>query len=290
MMVYQIFGRELLRVLYLFLGIGLVSFLPLFFSAQGIIWPSSRKWAEALHPLTNLQHLTYVHPDSGIERDLFPFIFKPFTLSITVFISAWALAVGSSFLLALGLQYVSHRGKKAIDAGLAFLQSIPDVIFILAAQMLVIWLSQTFHFTLLSFTGAGDSTAIVLPVLILAIVPTIYLVHALMESIENETAELYVEFARSKGHSKGPLLWRHILRNTLLSVAYRSKYVVSMLVSNLLIVEYLFENAGMTQFLFSFTQPSVFLVTAVLFFLPIYLLLKVVEGSTYLITNQSVHL
>lgn len=289
-LVYQILGRELIRLLYLFLGIGVVSCLPLFFSAQGMTWPSTDKWIEALRPLTNIQHLTYIHPDSEVERALFPFIFKPFAMSITVLVLAWILAVGSSFLLALGFQYVSRRGKQAVDACLAFLQSIPDVIFVLVAQMVVIWLSQTFRVTFLSFTGAGDSTAVVLPVLILAIVPTIYLLYAMMESIEQEAAEPYVEFARSKGLSKGPLLGRHVLRNTLLAVAYRSKYVVSMLVSNLLIVEYLFENLGMTQFLFSFTQPSVFLVTAVLFFLPIYLLLKVVEGSTYLITNQRVDL
>ncbi len=142
----------------------------------------------------------------------------------------------------------------------------------------------------LYIAGAGEEEAILAPALVLAILPTMYFLQSMLELVEEERREPYYDLATSKGLTKSFILLRHILRNMFVRLAYQAKFLISIMISNLLIVEYLFENFGMTSFLLTYSQPPVFFVTALLFFGPIYLFLKVIELSLYFFTRQEVSL
>ena len=86
-----------------------------------------------------------------------------------------------------------------------------------------------------------------------------------------------MELAKGKGLGKYRIMFIHMIRNVLVSLTYHGKQIIWMMLSNLLILEYLFNVFGVTSFLFSYNKPAIFAVTSVILFVPLYLLLKCMQ-------------
>ncbi|SIS71797.1 Binding-protein-dependent transport system inner membrane component [Salimicrobium salexigens] len=282
--------HECMKPFFLILGVFLISISPLFISVEGFVWPGLEQIGGILGQLTNPEALVYINPGSGEERSLFPIIFKAFASSLTVL----GIALVVSFSLALlGTLLLWRAPKRLYQLCLSFtsiLQSIPDIVFVVASQMFLVWLYVETGSTYIKIAGAGEEEAVLAPALILSILPTIYFFQSMLSLVEEEKEKPYYEMAVSKGLPKTFILLTHILRNILVRLSYQAKFLISIMVSNLLIVEYLFENFGMTSFLLTYSQPPVFFVTALLFFGPVYLFLKIVELALYFFTRQEVSL
>ncbi|SEA26067.1 peptide/nickel transport system permease protein [Thalassobacillus cyri] len=283
-------AREVTKPLFLIVGIFIVSVSPLFMYVEGFVWPGLQVFTNVWKQLMEPGSLIYVNPTSGVERDLFPFILKAFESSMTIL----GIALSASFCIALlGTILLWRAPKKVYNAFVAttsFLQSIPDIVFVVAAQMLLVWLYQKTGINVAKVSGAGAEEAVLAPAVVLAVLPTMYFFQSMLELVEEERKEHYYELAVSKGLSKSYILFMHILRNMFVRLAYQAKFLVSIMISNLLIIEYLFNNLGMTSFLLDYSQPPVFFVTALLFFIPIYLFLKLIELVLYWSTKQEVSL
>ncbi|UOR10826.1 ABC transporter permease subunit [Halobacillus amylolyticus] len=256
---------ELLKPVFLIFGIFIISISPLFMTVGGFVWPGlqaiSDVWGQMLRP----ESLVYTNPTSGVERSLFPIIFKAFASSLSVL----SIALSVSFFVALmGTIILWHGPTRIYKLGLSsssFLQSIPDVVFVVASQMFLVWLYLETGVSFAKFSGAGVEEAVLVPALVLAVLPTMYFFQSMLELVEKEKQEPYYDLAKSKGLTKLSILLKHILRNMFVRLAYQAKFLISIMISNLLIVEYLFENFGMTSFLLIYSQPPVFFVTALLF-------------------------
>ncbi|PBB06282.1 hypothetical protein CKW00_04435 [Salimicrobium humidisoli] len=282
--------HECIKPLFLIVGVLLISVSPLFMSVEGFVWPGLEKIAGIFGQLMSPESLVYIHPESGEERSLFPVIFKAFASSVTVL--GTALVVSLSLAL-LGTLMLWRAPKRIYQLSLSFtsiLQSIPDVVFVVASQMFLVWLYVETGTTFIKLAGAGEGEAVLAPALVLSILPTIYFFQSMLSLVEEEKEKPYYEMAVSKGLPKTFILLTHIMRNMLVRLSYQAKFLISIMVSNLLIVEYLFENFGMASFLLTYSQPPVFFVTALLFFGPVYLVLKIVELTLYFFTRQEVSL
>ncbi|QDP40981.1 ABC transporter permease subunit [Radiobacillus deserti] len=282
--------NELSKPLLLIVGIFVVSISPLFMSANGLIWPGKQVLTNVIEKMFQPGALVYTNPVSGIERDLFPYIFKAFFSSASVLGIAFAVSFSIALLTATLLWYAPTKMKELCLSFSSLLQSIPDVMYVVISQLLLIWFYQETGTRLANISGAGTDEAILLPALILSILPTIFFFQSMLRLMDEEKKEPYFDLALSKGLTRFWILLKHILRNMLIRLAYQSKYLISLMISNLLIIEYMFENLGMTSLLFSYSQPPVFFVTGILFFVPIYLLLKFMELVLYRLTNQEVSL
>lgn len=282
--------REVLRPFYLLVGIFLVSISPMFTSVTGLQWPGLSAIREVVRKILSPGSLIYTNPTSGVERDLFPIIFKPFWSSMSVIAIALVVSLTSALLLSILLKFASGKLAKGIMSIASVFQTIPDVVYVLVSQMFLVWVYVQTGLKFAKFTGTGTEEALLIPGLVLSILPFIYFLKTILAMMKEEEGKPYVDLATSKGLHKLRVISVHMLRNMMVRLAYQSKFIISLMISNLLIVEYLFNNFGMTVFLLNYTQPPVFFVTAILFFLPIYVCLKVIERVLYLTTQQEVSL
>ncbi|PAD19865.1 hypothetical protein CHH64_16875 [Terribacillus saccharophilus] len=76
----------------------------------------------------------------------------------------------------------------------------------------------------------------------------------------------------------------------LVQLSYHLKFIIATLLGNLFIVEVLFNNLGLTTFLLSYNQPAIFFISALLLFLPIYSLLKLIEIGLFLLLGKGAEL
>jgi peptide/nickel transport system permease protein len=89
--------------------------------------------------------------------------------------------------------------------------------------------------------------------------------------MEEEFNKQYIDTAKGKGIGRFRILWRHVLPNTLLSVFHQSRNILWFMLSNLLMVEYLFNIYGVTTLVREMGNPAIFTISMLLLFLPMFL-------------------
>ncbi len=243
-------------------------------------WDSLRKVAAEL---SQPFQLVYINPLSDVERELFPIIFTAFLSSAKIVFLALIIAISASLLM-LVIYYSAGKWLKGTIKSFSFLvSSLPDIFIISALQIFVIWFFKQSGILLIDVASAGENQVILFPAVTLSILPAFFFLGLMVSFIKEEEGLPYVELARGKGLTKYKLLFIHIIRNILISLTYHSKQIVWMMLSYLLILEYLFNVFGVTAFLFTYNTPSIFAITAILLFLPIYILLK---GMQFLVKRR----
>jgi peptide/nickel transport system permease protein len=231
---------------------------------------------EIIQGIIQYQHLTYNW--NGVDRDLFPFLFKPVIYSLTLLIGALFLAYILSifFTLLTMLLPVKHRGKSKLF--IYFFESLPDIFVVFAMQFFIVYFYKKTDILLLDFVSLQEDRTYLLPILCLAIFPTIQLYRLSILLFEQELNKDYVYFAKMKGVSYSGVLLVHILRNATVSLFFQSKKAVWFMLSNLFVLEYLFNIFGITRFLIQYMTPTIFTVGLLLFFVPIFILYNIAES------------
>lgn len=159
--------------------------------------------------------------------------------------------------LLLGLISVSPRSKRMSTSGLVVLaagSSMPG--FLLGGVVLSIMVYLLFftdaNRTFLPISGYGLDEHLILPVLVLAIQPTLHLAKVVAGLLENELQKDYIQVARSKGLSWPQLLWSHALPNMMSPILVTIGESVRLMVGALVIIEAVFIWPGIGR-IFLFT-------------------------------------
>jgi peptide/nickel transport system permease protein len=170
-----------------------------------------------------------------------------------------AVLIGMSTLLALiigipmGLYQAIHHGtvRDDIVAGTWFtLYSAPDF---MEALLLIAIFSVHFHLFQPSFPGGitsvgglfADPSALVLPVVVLAINSVAGFSQYMRSSAIEELAQDYMRTARAKGLSERMILTRHLLRNAVLPIITILGLSLPNIVAGAVIAEAIFNFPGM---------------------------------------------
>ncbi|WP_044022194.1 ABC transporter permease subunit [Bacillus sp. SG-1] len=267
--------RNLLQPLLTISGIILVSagaglFQGQKFSVEGY-WDSL---LSVLKDLSSPFNLVYVNPISDVERDLFPIILTAFFSSAKIVFLALLLAISASVVLLVLYYSVGKWIRELVKTFSVIVSSLPDIFVIAALQIFVIWYFKKTGILLIDVASTGQNQVILFPAVTLSILPAFFFLGLMVSFTKEEESLPYVELAKGKGLGKYHLLFVHMMRNILISLTYHAKQIVWMMLSNLLILEYLFNVFGVTAFLFTYNTPSIFAITAILLFIPIYSLLK----------------
>lgn len=133
---------------------------------------------------------------------------------------------------------------------LGLLVSIPDFILIMFVQLGAIEYYQISGDSLVNVIAAPGHPAIFIPILTLSFIPAVYLIRTISEHTHDEHSEDYVLTVRSKGLKKIYILIQHIVRNVLPYLKADIHKVTSIMITNLLIVEYLSNLRGLTKLIF----------------------------------------
>lgn len=268
--------KALLNILMAIAGIILAGSLPLLIAGWlvgewrwQVYFESIRTTLEGLWPIGDIAFFNF---RAGQEMALFPNVFAYIAYSLEILFLALIVAVAVSVALTVMTMLLPEKVRERVKMALYFLESIPDLLIIMLAQLLVIAFFKQTGILVSKIAVAGDDRIYWLPVLCLAILPTIQLYRLSMLTFQEEERQMYVELARALGFSKVYIVLVHMFRNAIISVFFQSKKTMWFMLSNLFVLELMFNLPGIMLFLSDNMYPLGFLVAVFSFFLPMFFL------------------
>ncbi|MDF2521335.1 MAG: binding-protein-dependent transport system inner rane component [Clostridia bacterium] len=126
--------------------------------------------------------------------------------------------------------------------------SLPDILVVALLQSFAIWLIQH-GIKIFKVAGSGTWQHELLPIIALSILPAAYIARVTAMSIESCYDKEYVKAAIGKGCSSRRILWNHVMRNAIGIIFESLSNITSMIIGNMMIVEYMFSYPGITQLL-----------------------------------------
>ncbi|XXM71060.1 ABC transporter permease subunit [Lysinibacillus sphaericus] len=266
------------EVLLILTGIIFVSASSALFEDQSLsVFSFMMQIGEVFKDLLSPGDLVYVNPISEIERKLFPILLLAFWSSARIFFLSLILALFFSVILLIFYFSMNRLFKKGVKAFSFLIGSLPDIFIIILTQLSIIWFFKKTGLLLIDTAAVGENQVIVLPAITLSVLPSFFFFSNMVGFLQEEEGRPYVELAKSKGLSQFRILFLHMMRNVLVSLTYHGKQIAWMMISNLLILEYLFNVFGITSFLFTYNTPAIFAVASILLFLPLYLCIKLLQ-------------
>ncbi|CRK81737.1 ABC transporter permease subunit [Neobacillus massiliamazoniensis] len=227
---------------------------------------------EAIHLFT-LTHLSY-NDRNSIFSVIFFLYFDSMRILGLGLILAVIIALLNSYVALIFFRKKINLIKKLIE----LLESIPDLMFILLLQMLVIYIYKKTGVRIAQVVSLREK-AILLPVICMAVPISFYITKVLIHYIEEEMEKNYIVLAKSKGFSFVYILNKHVLRNIVEGMHGTSKTVIWSMLSTLLVVDYLFNMNGLLRMMA--TTPDAFIVGCMMIFIPFFILYRIYEWTSF---------
>ncbi|WP_243354276.1 ABC transporter permease subunit [Bacillus litorisediminis] len=147
--------------------------------------------------------------------------------------------------------YFWKKSDKVLNNFLGFLGMIPDFILITILQFSVAFIYQKTGVKLAKVASSStEDPAILLPLFTLVLIPLLYTVRTLNERTQDVLREDYILTAISKGIKKRKIYLYHVTSNVTPFLKADLHKILAIMISNLFIVEYLFNTGGITALLF----------------------------------------
>jgi peptide/nickel transport system permease protein len=253
------------------LGVVMVSGLPILFNNINI---NIKEYVKTLGYII----MRLIHPINivyGENRRVFPQILLHYRESLILCVLAMMLALLLAFMITYITLLSFKRYIDKIKIVLTFLESLPDLFIIVTFQLIVLIIFKNTGWLIFNLASLGDERSIFLPVICLSIPISLLFGRLLLQQYENELRKPYIEYAISKGLSFFYILNKHVLRNVIVGLFSYSKTIVWFMLSNLIIIEYLFNVNGITTFLIEYHTPEVFALGVLLLYIPLFLFYKI---------------
>lgn len=151
----------------------------------------------------------------------------------------------------------SYRGGRKGDlrtVGTLMALSFPDVLIVLCSLLLIIYIANNDIFKLIA--NPKILRRFIMPLLTLSIIPTVYISRITFIAIQEDIKKGYISGAKAKGLSKFNIYIKHVLSSVILKVVDSIPSLVTIIISNLIIVEYLFNYQGIVYNLYRFYKQN----------------------------------
>lgn len=226
--------------------------------------------------------LSLLHPQDitygwDTERSIYPKIFINYKETLILIIATILISIVISFALTYLTLLVFQKKKSKIKWFLTMVESLPDIFYIFLFQFLTIVIYQKTGRLLFNVASAGDDRALFLPIICLTLPLVLLLTKFLIQQFETEGDKLYVEYAIAKGMTPFYIFNIHIFKNVLFSLFYYSKTLIWFAISNLVIMEYLFNMTGIVNFIYDHQASEIFVVGILMLYIPIFLFYRISE-------------
>ncbi|MCK5758193.1 MAG: ABC transporter permease subunit [Clostridiales bacterium] len=166
--------------------------------------------------------------------------------SLILMLSALALSTITGIGRGLYEGYRLKR-KNLRSLGTLVVFSIPDVLIVLLGLLFYVLIAQN-----VSFLNVIILRQFVLPLITLSILPSIYIARITYITIQDEIKLDYIRNARAKGLSRKKIFTTEILPAVAFKIVDTMPSIITMLFSNMIIVEYLFNYLGILNYLIYF--------------------------------------
>ncbi|EIT84324.1 Oligopeptide transport system permease protein OppB-like protein [Fictibacillus macauensis ZFHKF-1] len=212
------------------------------------------------------------------EYKIFPDVFDHYTYMLILLGSALACSLLLAMILVIVTLLLPQFLKNAVNAVVSMLSAIPDVFFIFALQLIIIWIYRSTGILFIDPLATTFEPVYLFPIIALCIYPTLFLFQLTLQSFEDELTKPYVEFAKGKGLSYFSIFLHHIFRNTLLSLFQSFKQLFWFMLGNLLLIEYMFNIQGFMYFFRTYYSPELFAICLLFLFLTFFFFFYIAEG------------
>lgn len=226
--------------------------------------------------------LSLLHPQDitygwTVEKSLFPQIFLHYKETILLIMTSILISTILSFLFTYLILLVFQKVKRKIMWFLTIIESLPDIFYIIVFQFLTIVIYKQTDRLLFNVASAGEDRAFFLPIVCLSLPLILLLTKFLIQQFEREGEKLYVEYAVSKGMTPLYIFNVHIWKNVLFSLYHYSKTAIWFVISNLIILEFMFNMTGIIYFVLRNSTPEIFVIGILMIYLPIFLFYRICE-------------
>ncbi|WP_210366177.1 ABC transporter permease subunit [Bacillus sp. REN3] len=212
------------------------------------------------------------------EKPLLPIVGDRFLLSMTTLATAFLVALILAFLFSYVIVIFFEKRKDAILGVFEIIQSIPDVVVMFLLQTSIILVYKAYGVKLAQTVSLGsENQAVLIPLISLSLPVFLYLTQLIVLKIFEELDKPYVTFAKSKGLSYVYMLNIHVIRNIIGNLLSHFKTIIWIMLSTLLMVEYIFNLDGLMLFNIKNMSVDLFVFTCILFFTPFFILFRLIE-------------
>jgi ABC-type dipeptide/oligopeptide/nickel transport system permease component len=204
---------------------------------------------------------------------IYPLFFQLFGYSFLLLFLAFLVAATISTLLSYLFMFLPKKVYKLCLKVMDLFDSLPDVLIIVFIQLFIIWFFKNTHILLFDIYTLGEEKVYLLPIFCLAIMPIAFLTKHFLFQLREEEEKPYVEFSFSKGFSKAYTIWVHLFRNVWIHFYFHIKPIFLLMLSNLLIIEILFNINGFMNVLLDVSQrnPSAFFLGMLMIYIPFFI-------------------
>ncbi len=224
---------------------------------------------------------------SDKKYTVFPVFWEYYFYSMKIFLASLTVSLVGGVLLTYVTSFFSKRTVGKIARVLSLLEALPDIFVIFVVQFFIIWFFKKTEILLFPIAGGFEEVYFV-PILVLSLLPTLFFFKVSLFMTMEENEQLYVEFATSKGIQSNKLFLRHIFRNAVIGIMSHSKAIIWIMLSNLIILERLFNISGITKYILTYKQTDVIALSLILFYIPVFLILLVIKLIIHRSTGKEV--
>jgi peptide/nickel transport system permease protein len=208
-------------------------------------------------------------------------LLEPYLYSLQVLGGALAIGLVLAFILTVITVFLPRWLSSFLKKLLNTLETVPDLLFAFMLQLFIVYIFKKFGYELMQFTELGDEKIYLAPMITLSVIPMISFFRILLLITEEELIKPHIEFAQSKGMSKGKILLSHVLKNISPSFFYHGKIIIWGMLSSLFVIETIFNMRGITYYIVQDFRPMVIAISLILIFTPFF----VIYQGVYLWVN-----
>jgi peptide/nickel transport system permease protein len=212
------------------------------------------------------------------EHEMLPAIIDRYFYSIKTLSLSFIFAVILAFIFSYIIVLFLKNKKDYVLSFIEFIRTVPDIVGIFLLQSFFIWVNKAYGVKLVQTVSLGsENQAFLLPLLSLSLPIFLFLTQVIVLKIFEELDKQYIAFAKAKGLSFLYLLNIHVIRNIQHDLLGHFKTIIWMMLSTLVIVEYIFNMDGLMMFNIKHISIELFVFSCILFFTPFFILYRLID-------------
>jgi peptide/nickel transport system permease protein len=269
-----------LRIFLMITGIIFVFALPsLIGIRKSLIFTLDSFWEYVESTFSKLTQTDYLYIVTLLDQMN---IAESYRYSMTIVFISLLLVISFGMVTAILIQNAPKKLRNTFKKVINFFEGVPDLLIIFLFQFFVITLYQSTGIKFLQLYGIFGQKPYFVPIITISCLPVLFLIQFLIKVLEEEEVKDYVLYLKAKGLSQFNILVVHMLRNIFPLFIIQLRTSIWIILSNIYLLEYMFNIQGFTKTFQSATESGEFLVLIIcllLFTLP----LLIMEAVSYIV-------
>ncbi len=175
---------------------------------------------------------------------------ESYQYTMTILLGSLLVIIIVALVIAVLITIAPENVKNKLKGGINLFEAVPDLLVIFLFQFFVITLYKTTGLKFLQLYGLFGHKPYFVPIMTVSFLPLFLFLQFLLNVIGEEQNQPYVLYLKAKGIGRIRILLVHILRNIFPLLLLQLRLIVWVLLSNIYLVEVVFNLNGFNQQIF----------------------------------------